>query len=183
MPEQLLELGFAKEIVIFIISMLPVFELRGAIPVGINVFDMPWQNVLVISFLGNLLVVPIIMLLFESVVNLLMKIEFLRKYVIWVLERTRKKGKMIEKYERIGLSLFVAAPLPITGAWTGAFAAVLLGISRLRAFISIAAGIFMAGIIVTILSLLGWFGALLAGLVLAVITIISYLQGNGRVNK
>ena len=79
---------------------------------------------------------------------------------------------MIEKYERIGLVLFVAIPLPITGAWTGSIASVLLGMSFKRALLSIFLGVLIAGTIVTCLTLLGWVGAVIAGVALCVLAIL-----------
>jgi uncharacterized membrane protein len=73
----------------------------------------------------------------------------------WLFEHTRKRGKLVERYERIGLALFVAIPLPITGAWTGSLLAVLLGLKFKYAMLSIFVGVLIAGIIVTSLSLLG----------------------------
>jgi uncharacterized membrane protein len=71
----------------------------------------------------------------------------------------------------VGLVLFVAVPLPITGAWTGSFAAVLFGLKFKHAFLSIVVGVFIAGVIVTCLSLLGWIGALIAGVALGALTV------------
>ena len=93
------------------------------------------------------------------------------RFFNWLFERARRRGRMIEKYERIGLALFVAVPLPVTGAWTGSLVAVLLGLRVKTAFISIAIGVFIAGIIVTTLSLLGWLGALIAGSALVILTV------------
>jgi len=74
----------------------------------------------------------------------------------WLFERTKRRGKIINKYERIGLALFVAIPLPITGAWTGSLIAVLFGLKFKHAFLSIFIGILIAGVIVTCATLLGW---------------------------
>ncbi len=82
----------------------------------------------------------------------------------WLFERIRRRGKIINRYQRIGLALFVAIPLPVTGAWTGSLAAVLFGLRFKHAFLSILIGICIAGIIITCLSLLGWVGAIIAGI-------------------
>jgi len=74
----------------------------------------------------------------------------------WLFERTRRRGKIINRYERIGLALFVAIPLPVTGAWTGSLAAVLFGLKFKHAFLSIFIGVLIAGMIVTCATLLGW---------------------------
>lgn len=170
-PEELLSLGFSKELVVLIISMLPIFELRGALPVAINVFHFPWYYALPLAILGNLLPVPIILLFFNAISKWLSKIGFFDRFLRWLFEHTRKRGKIVEKYERIGLALFVAIPLPITGAWTGSLVATLLGLKFRHAFLSIFIGVCIAGIIVTCLSLLGWVGAIIAGVTLCALAI------------
>jgi len=91
-----------------------------------------------------------------------------------VFEQTRRRGMTIEKYEKIGLTLFVAIPLPFTGAWTGSIAAFLLGLKFRYAFLSILAGVVIAGAIVTSLSLLGWAGALIAGVGLSTLAVLGW---------
>ena len=163
-PEQLLALGFSKEIVVIIIASLPIFELRGAIPVAINLFHFTWYYALFLAIIGNILPVPFILLFLDIASRLLSRIGFFDRLLHWLFERTRRQGKVVERYERIGLALFVAIPLPVTGAWTGSLAAVLFSIKFNYAFLSIFIGVFIAGIIVTCLSLLGWAGAVIAGI-------------------
>jgi len=164
MIEELISSGITKELIVIIISALPVIELRGALPIAINLFRMPWYWALCLSIIGNLLPVPILLLFFESLTKAVSKTTNGKRLVDWVLERTRKRGKAIEKYERIGLILFVAVPLPVTGAWTGSIAAFLLGMKFNYAFLSILCGVIIAGAIVTCLCLLGWLGAAIAGI-------------------
>jgi len=163
-PEELLSLGFSKELVVLIISALPIFELRGALPVAINLFHFPWYYALPLAIIGNLLPVPIILLFLDAISRCLSKVGFFDRFLQWLFEHTRKRGRIVERYERIGLALFVAIPLPVTGAWTGSLAAVLFGLKFRHAMLSIFIGIFIAGIIVTCLSLLGWVGAVIAGI-------------------
>lgn len=170
-PEELLSLGFSKELVVLIISALPIFELRGALPVAINLFHFPWYYALPLVVIGNLLPVPIILLSLNPVSRRLSKMGFFDRFLHRLFEHTSQRGKIIEKYERIGLVLFVAIPLPFTGAWTGSVAAVLFGLKFKHAFISIFMGICIAGIIVTCLSLLGWTGAIIAGIVVSSLAI------------
>lgn len=170
-PEQLLSLGFSKELVVLIIAALPILELRGALPVAINLFNFPWYYALLLAIVGNLLPVPFILLFLDTASRLLSKVAFFERILKWLFERTRRRGKVIERYERIGLMLFVAIPLPITGAWTGSLAAVLFGLKFKHAFLSIFIGILIAGIIVTCLSLLGWVGAIIAGIGLGCLAI------------
>ena len=170
-PEGLLSLGFPRELVVLIIAALPVFELRGAIPVAINMFHFPWYYALPLAIIGNLIVVPPILLFFNAVSRLLSRVAFFDRLLRWLLERTRRRGRVVERYERIGLALFVAMPLPFTGAWTGSLIAVLFGLRFGYAFLSIFIGIFIAAIIVTCLSLLGWIGAVIAGVGLSCLAV------------
>ena len=154
-PEELLGLGFSKELVVLVIAALPIFELRGALPVAINVFHFPWYYALPLAIIGNLLPVPFILLFLNAITRWLSKIAFFNRMLSWLFERTRRRGRIKEKYEHIGLVLFVAIPLPVTGAWTGSLAAVIFGLRFKYAFLSIFIGVFIAGVIVTCLSLLG----------------------------
>ena len=170
-PEELLSLGFSKELVVLIIAALPIFELRGALPMAINLFHFPWYYALPLAIIGNLLPVPVILLFLDAISRWLSKIGFFDRFLRWLFERTRKRGRVVERYERIGLALFVAIPLPVTGAWTGSLVAVLFGLKFRYAFLSIFIGVCIAGIIVTCLSLLGWTGAIIAGIVLCALAI------------
>ncbi|MFC1912651.1 COG2426 family protein [Chloroflexota bacterium] len=165
-PEELLTIGFSKELAVIVIAALPVLELRGAIPVAINVFHLPWYYAFFLALIGNLLPVPFILLFLEVLTRVLGKADILRWMLDWLFECTRRRGRIVERYERIGLALFVAIPLPATGAWTGSLVASVLGLPFKHAFLAIGAGVFVAGVIVTSLSLLGWTGAAIAGVVL-----------------
>jgi uncharacterized membrane protein len=163
-PEELLGIGFSKELVVLIIAALPIFELRGALPVAINLFHFPWYYALPLAIIGNLLPVPVILLFLDAISRCLSKVGFFDRFLRWLFEQTRKRGGVVERYKRIGLALFVAIPLPFTGAWTGSLIAVLSGLKFKHAMLSIFIGILIAGIIVTCLSLLGWVGAVIAGI-------------------
>jgi uncharacterized membrane protein len=154
-PEELLNLGFAKELVVLVTSALPILELRGGIPVAIGLFDFPWYYALLLAVIGNLLPVPFILLFLNSATRVLSRVPFFDRFLTWLFERTRRRGRIIEKYKRIGLILFVAIPLPVTGAWTGSLAAVLFGLRFRHAMLSIFIGVLIAGAIVTCLSLSG----------------------------
>jgi uncharacterized membrane protein len=138
------------------IAASPISELRGAIPIAVSLYDFPWYYAFVFGIIGNLLPVPLILLFLDTVVQLLTKVHFLDRTLEWFFERTRKQGKIIDRYERIGLALFVAVPLPITGAWTGSILAVLLGLRFRHAMLSISIGVLIAGVIVTCATILGW---------------------------
>jgi len=162
-PEEILK--------VILIAASPIAELRAAIPLAILTFDFPWYHALLLAIIGNLIPVPFILLFMDTATRLLGKITFFRRILDWLFERTRRRGKIIQKYKRIGLVLFVAMPLPVTGAWTGSLAAVLFGMSFKHAFLSVLAGVIIAGIIVTCLTLLGWIGAVIAGVSLCILVI------------
>ena len=138
------------------IAASPISELRGAIPIAIIQFHFPWHYALLLAIIGNLLPVLFLLLFLDPFSRLLSKISIFEKILHWLFERTRRRGKIINRYGWIGLALFVAIPLPITGAWTGSLIAVLFGLKFKHAFLSIFIGILIAGVIVTSLSLLGW---------------------------
>jgi len=153
--------GFSKEVVVVTISALPIAELRLAIPFALGLIpstvypqSLPWQYALLIAIGGNLIPVPFILLLFNTISKRLSKIGIFKRWFDWLNERTRRRGKIIERYKRIGLVLFVAIPFPVTGAWTGSLAAIIFGIKFKHALLSIFIGVCIAGAIVTYLSLL-----------------------------
>ena len=177
--EKLRAQGLSQDAVIVAISTLPIVELRGAIPVGhillpdtdkttrLGRDDLQRASrILGWAVLGNMLPVPFILLLLGPVSRLCMKIPLGHRFFTWLFTRTRRKTADIEKYEFWGLAIFVAIPLPATGAWTGAAAGWLLGISFWRSMLSILFGVLGAGLIMTALALLGWIGAIIAGIVL-----------------
>jgi len=168
--EQLLGLEIADILKVIGLAASPISELRGAIPLAILEFDFPWSYAYIMAVIGNMLPVPFILLLLNIITQILSRFTLFDRFFKWLFAYTRRRGTMIEKYERIGLVLFVAIPLPITGAWTGSIAAVLLGMSFRRAILSIFLGVLIAGVIVTCLTLLGWVGAVIAGIVLCVLT-------------
>lgn len=174
-PQDLVARGLAPEIAVFITSMLPIVELRGALPLAINLFHIAWPKAFLLSFVGNLIPVPFILWLLGPAVNILSKIKPLERFFQWLFARTRRRGsEVIAKYEEIGLLAFVAIPLPMTGAWTGALIAFLFGLEFKKSILVIALGVFIAGVIVTSLCLLGWLGAVIAGIALIVLAIAGF---------
>ena len=149
-------MDISNVLVVLAIAASPISELRGAIPIAIAGFHFPWYYAFPLAIIGNLLPVPFILLFLDAISRLLSKIGIFKRILQWLFERTRRRGKIIERYERIGLTLFVAIPLPVTGAWTGSLAAVLFGLRFKHALLSIFIGILIAGIIVTCATLLGW---------------------------
>jgi uncharacterized membrane protein len=137
--------------------MTPVSELRGAIPLALTIYHLPWWKAFLISVIGNILIIlPVIIFLEKSSELLMRKSKVLNSFFNWLFERTRKKiSKSYDKYRNLALLIFVAIPLPMTGAWTGSVAAYLLGLSKKEALIYIGLGVVGAGIIVTLTTLLG----------------------------
>ena len=134
----------------------PIVELRGAIPLAIGKYHFAWYYAYLFSVIGNILPVPFILKFLNAIISLLSRIRWLDRLIQWFLARTTRRGKIVERYERIGLALFVAVPLPITGAWTGSILAVILGLKFKQALPSIIVGVLIAGAIVTCASVLGW---------------------------
>jgi uncharacterized membrane protein len=103
-------------------------------------------------------------------------VPFLKKILEKLFERTRRKSKLVEKYEELGLMLFVSIPLPVTGAWTGSLAAYIFGLSFWKSIMFILFGVMFAGVLVTILTKMGWFGAALAFIAFSAILINSFIK-------
>ena len=134
------------------IAAVPVVELRGAIPAGAAAGLNPWLACIA-AVIGNLLPVPFIILLVRRVFDWLRKHPFFAPKID-ALERTAHlKGRMVRKYRLLGLTLFVAVPLPGTGAWTGALVAAFLDIRLRHALPAITLGVLIAGSIVTLMTL------------------------------
>jgi len=131
------------------VSMLPILELRGAIPYGIGV-GLPWPEVYVLAVVGNLVPIVPLLLFLGPVSAWLTRLPGFGRFFTWLFERTRRRGGVVERYGPWGLALFVAVPLPVTGAWTGAAAAYVFGIPFRRSFPAIVSGVLLAGVVVTL---------------------------------
>ena len=139
---------------VMIVAALPVSELRGAIPLGLSL-GMGLTKAFWLSVLGNCLFVAPALFLFKPVTEFLRKFKIWSRFFDWIFERTRKNSDAIQKYEALGLVIFVAIPLPITGAWSGVIAASLFKIRFRYAFLAIISGVICAGLIVSALCVLG----------------------------
>lgn len=166
----------AKEVKVFLIAMIPIFELRGAIPIGILSYELPVWKVFPIAIAGNMVPIFFILLFFDLITKLFFKVPILKKILEAIFRRTRKRGEIIEKYEEIGLMLFVAIPLPVTGAWTGSLAAYLFGLKFWKSILFIFLGVLIAGIVVTFLTSLKWIGAGIAVAALIYVLIRNYFK-------
>ena len=139
---------FGKIITTFAISMVPILELRGAIPIGVAHGLNIWTAI-VVSILGNLVPVPFIIIFIKKIFAWLRtKSQWLNNLVTRMEKRAEKKSEAVQKYAFWGLFILVAIPLPGTGAWTGALVAAMLEMPMKRAFPSIALGVVGAGVLV-----------------------------------
>lgn len=146
--------GIPDWLVVFIISLCPVLECRLGMFTAIVLLDMNPFVGFIISFLGNILPIPFILLLINWIFKVLKKVPGINKIIFWLEEKTLKKRDKIDKYGIWGLLLFVAIPLPGTGGWTGALLASLLQLDKKKSFGVISIGVFIAGLIISILSLI-----------------------------
>lgn len=138
-------------LVVFGISMVPVIELRGAIPIAIA-YDIPWQIAYILCVVGNLFPVPFIIAYMKPLFGFIRRSRLFVKVIDWLENRTMKKAETVLKYSGIALFIFVAIPAPGTGAWTGAMIAAILGMRMKYSLPWIALGVAVAGMIVTLLS-------------------------------
>ncbi len=143
-----------SELLIIFSSMLPINELRGTIPVALSM-NQPVLKTFVLAVIGNLIPVLPLLLFLDPVCRGLRKWKVWRSFFEYIFNRTEKRAELVRRYGAIGLILFVAIPLPITGAWTGCIAASLFKIRARDAFVAIAIGVALSGCIVTFLTLSG----------------------------
>jgi uncharacterized membrane protein len=123
--------GLPAWLVVLLISMLPIVELRLAIPVGIGYYHMAWWYVYVVAVIGNLIPVPLILKFFAYAERFLRRWRRWARFFDKLFARTRKRAaKHILRYQELGLILFVAIPLPVTGAWTGSLIAYLFALRQ-----------------------------------------------------
>jgi uncharacterized membrane protein len=150
--------GIPPLLVTGLIAMVPIFELRGAIPVGAALFKLDIFSVFGAAVLFNIVPVLPILLFLNPIRRFLERKGFLRGLFGFIERRAEKNRSLIERYEELGLALFVAVPLPATGAWTGALVAVILGLKTAKSFLFVSLGVLGAGVIVTLFTVLGPFG-------------------------
>ena len=149
---QALSGSFGKEAIVFIISMIPILELRGALLVAGPLLSVPVSTAIPLCVIGNIIPVPFILLLITPIFNWMKGTKRLKPLVDKLEAKAMSKSDKIEKYEFWGLVLFVGIPLPGTGAWTGSLIAALLGIRFKKAFPAVIIGICMATVIMWFIS-------------------------------
>lgn len=143
------ELG--KCITIFIVSLLPIIELRGGL-IAAALLKVNFFKAFAICYIANILPVPFILWFIRIILNWMRNIKMFSKIVKWLDDKVEKKKGQIEKYGFWGIVLFVGIPLPGTGAWTGSLIAAMLDMDKKKAFLAAAIGVLLAGIIMSIFS-------------------------------
>lgn len=147
---------FKKYLIVFLISMVPLIELRGAIPYAVG-FNLPLLPSYILAILGNMLPVPFIFLFARKILTWGSKKKGIGKFFNYCLVKGEKGGKKLQKSAGKGLYwallVFVGIPLPGTGAWTGALAASILDMDFKKSVLAVMGGVVMAGIIMGILSI------------------------------
>lgn len=147
----LTSLKYGKELIIFIISMIPILELRGGL-IAATLLNLKIIPSFIICFIGNIIPIPFILWLITPIFNYLKKTKLFSSMVTKLENRAIKRKDQIEKLQYIGLLLFVGIPLPGTGAWTGCLIAALLNMDKKKAMLYAILGVLMAGLIMLVLS-------------------------------
>ena len=141
-----------QALITFFMSMVPIIELRGAIPYGIAT-GMPPLEAALLAVLGNMIPVPFIVLFIRQVFKFLRRWKWFRPKIDYLERRANQKSAIVKKFRLVGLAILVAIPLPGTGAWTGALAAAILNIRLNRSIPAIFLGVCVAAVLVTMLTL------------------------------
>lgn len=139
------------ELTIFLISLLPILELRGGL-IAASLLDVNLVKAFIICFIGNILPTPFIILFIRKIFAFMRRFKIFHKLIDKLEGKSEKGREKIEKYKQWGLLLFVAIPLPGTGGWTGALIAALLDIRLKKAMPPIIVGILIAGIIISMIA-------------------------------
>jgi uncharacterized membrane protein len=164
--ERLRASGLSPEVIVAAVSMLPVVELRGAIPIGNNLFHLALWKTLTLSVVGNMIPMFLLVLLLERIVGWLSHVAFFKRFFDWLFRHTRGRSGAVARSEFWGLVVFVGIPLPGMGVWTGAVLAVAMDMPYWRSMLAGFLGVLLAAVVVTILCLLGKWGAIIASVVL-----------------
>ena len=139
------------QLIPFIVSLFPVLELRGGM-IAARILNIDFIQAFLVCYLGNMIPIPFILLFIRKIFKLMRKVKFLGKIVDKLEARADKKKGTIEKYKEWGLLIFVAIPLPGTGGWTGALIAALMDLRMKKCLPIIALGVFIAGLIMSLIT-------------------------------
>ncbi len=145
------------ELIVVLTAMTPIGELRAAIPLGVVTYDLSWPLVFFLAIIGNLIPVPIVIFGLRTVgARLERRTDVIGRLLRWRTARIEERwGERVRRYGFMAVMLIVAIPLPLTGAWTGSLAVYVLRVPLRTGITAIAAGIVVAGVIVTILTQAG----------------------------
>ena len=153
---------FRKYLIVFLVSMVPIVELRGAVPIGTGM-GLPWSTTLIVSIIGNMVPVPFIYFFARKILEWGKDKKYIGKFFTWCLKKGHSGGEKLQAKAGRGLPLalllFVGIPIPGTGAWTGILAASLLDMGFKKSVIAVIFGVLLAGIIMTLISI-GAFSAI-----------------------
>ena len=147
----LTSLKYGKELIVFIISLMPILELRGGL-IAAALLNLNIVRAFIICFIGNIIPIPFILWLITPIFDYLKKTKLFSGIVNKLENKAMRKKEQIERLQYIGLMLFVGIPLPGTGAWTGCLIAALLNMDKKKAMLYSVIGVIMAGIIMMIFS-------------------------------
>ena len=139
---------------VFLISMLPLIEQRGAIPIGTIVYNINPLLVFFVSLIGSFAPAPFVYLFFNKILVYMKTVKSLNKFTNFVEKKVQKGSKKMEKYKEIGLITFVGIPLPTTGLWTGSAIAAFLGMNFKKSMVCVFIGGIISATIITVLSIL-----------------------------
>lgn len=142
-----------KELCVLFCSMIPIIELRGAIPLG-AALGLPWWQNYILAIIGNMIPVPFILLFIKKIIAWMTtcQVKFFRKIGLWLTKKADKNRDKIEKYSFWGVCIFVGIPLPMTGAWTGSLVAATIDMKFWKALLSCLLGVMAAGVIMSLAS-------------------------------
>lgn len=181
---------FKKYLIVFFVSMIPIIELRGAIPYAVG-FGLPLLPSYIIAIIGNMIPVPFIFLFARKVLVWGSKKKYIGKFFTWCLKKGEKGGEKLKETAGnkgifFALLLFVGIPLPGTGAWTGTLAASFLNLDFKTSVSAVALGVILAGIIMSLgskfVAVLGWPGLIAIITVILVAILISIFVGKKKKN-
>jgi len=144
--------GVSPQIINFLIAMIPILELRGSIIIAGGILKLPLIQTYITAVLGNMLPIPFILIFIKKIFALMKQNKYLRGFPDWCEKHAMKHSEQIEKYGYFGLYLFVAIPLPGTGAWTGSLIATLMNLKTGKSLLAIFLGVLTAGVIISLLS-------------------------------
>lgn len=143
------------ELVVFIISMLPLAELRGGL-IAAAALGIAWPQAFAICVVGNMVPIPFIMMFLRRIFNYLRRTKYAKRLMAWLDRKAKKGSETVNKYKMLGLFILVAIPLPGTGAWTGALVADALDIRMRKAMPIIFIGVIVAGLLISLISYVLW---------------------------